>query len=163
MGETFARVTGICIEYVIAPRLPKLPTYERLIPTVDNAIIKPSDDFEFHAWPLFILTDEEIERFALPYAHKLWVYGYISYVDFLNFPHEHRFCRRWDPTSIFGSPTGFVSSSSMPKESQPLTRPKPPAATQCELMEHQHHHFDECRDAKQKRANASEYLRCFFG
>jgi hypothetical protein len=116
MGETFARVTGVCLEYIIAPRLPKVPTYERIIQVPSNSIIKPGEDYEFQAWPLFIVTDEEIERFAIPYVHRLWVYGYIHYLDFLNFPHEHCFCRRWDAISVMGSPVGFVSTSDAPRE-----------------------------------------------
>ena len=49
-------------------------------------------------------------------ACHLWVYGYISYFDFMNTPHEHRFCQRWVSTSVFGSPTGFVADFDFPKE-----------------------------------------------
>jgi hypothetical protein len=39
-GETNAFVTGICIAYVVAARLPKMPTYEPILPIPADTIVE---------------------------------------------------------------------------------------------------------------------------
>jgi hypothetical protein len=116
IGETNAHIAGICFEYFVGHRLPPLPTYQRILPFTET-VIKANHEWQFCPVNFFIMLNAEQDRaLDLVLASHLWVYGYISYLDFMNTPHEHRFCQRWLTTSILGSPTGFVPEFYIPRE-----------------------------------------------
>jgi hypothetical protein len=116
IGETNARIVGICFEYFVGGRLPKQPTYKHLIPYTETAI-KADGIFVFRPANFHIvLSPVEDQALDLILANHFWLYGYLSYVDFMNTPHEYRFCQRWITTSILGSPTGFFPEFYIAKE-----------------------------------------------
>jgi hypothetical protein len=115
-GETTALVTGFCIEHIVGESLPPVPRYETVVPMSAATIIKAGGTYGLKLRNFFImLTPSEIDGIQNRSEH-LWVYGYISFLDFLNLRHEHRFCQRWEARSILGGHTGFVFESDAPPD-----------------------------------------------
>jgi hypothetical protein len=118
IGETAAFLTSFCMQNFIGPRLPQPPVYGIVIPEPAGSIIKADAFAVYNVRNFFVvLTSEQLSNMQrIETSHRLWVYGFIAFTDFLGNPHESRFCQRWQVAPIMGGPTGFVSDSETPPE-----------------------------------------------
>lgn len=119
IGKTTAIVTAECIDYFVGPRLPKVPKYTMVLPSpVDNVIeADGSMDLQITNYFIHLTAEQRNAMKTIELSHRLWVYGFIRYTDFLDKPHEYRFCRRciWSG-GIVGTGIAFVSESDTPVE-----------------------------------------------
>jgi hypothetical protein len=115
VGETPAFVTGHCIEYVVAGRLPPDPTYRTTVPDAAGTMIEPNTAGNFRIADASIkLTQEQIRDLQKNKKNKLWIYGFLAFTDFMDQPHERRFCLRWSHHP--DGPTGLVPEPDAPAE-----------------------------------------------
>jgi hypothetical protein len=109
VGETPAFVTGHCLDCVVAGRLPPDPSYRTAVADAVGTMIEPNRTFRITLMPEPPRDQQKNKK-----THQMWIYGFISFTDFLDQPHERRFCLRWSRNS--GGPTGFVPESDVPPE-----------------------------------------------
>jgi hypothetical protein len=102
-GTTFAIPKVQALEIICAELLPETLIYQNRISTpFPGLIIEQGMEFELVCTKRPFFSAKEIE--AIKAGKKfLWVYGYVSYEDFLYDAHERRFCNRLYTTS-----TGYV-------------------------------------------------------
>jgi hypothetical protein len=118
-GRGPAQIVSGCLEWTIAkdPReLPLPPKYQNIAPYTSNAVILQNRRIPVDAPCEIELTSDQISSLN---AHEqfLWIYGYIAYRDFLDTPHEVRFCIKWVPyREGHSGPVGFVWESETPAE-----------------------------------------------
>jgi hypothetical protein len=118
IGKTTAVLTEECIDYFVGPRLPKTPEYTLILPSpVDRAIeADGSMDLQITNYFIHLTAEQRRAMKTIELSHRLWVYGFIRYTDFLDKPHEYRFCRRCTWTGGIGGSIGFVTESDFPAE-----------------------------------------------
>jgi hypothetical protein len=116
-GRSPAQVTAGCLQWQVATtasELPLPPKYSNIAPYPSNAVFK-EDAFVRLDVPC-VIEPKPCEILALNKSEKfLWVFGYITFRDFLDGPHESRFCLKWSRQRE-GSrgPFGFVWDSDTP-------------------------------------------------
>ncbi len=100
-GRTPAIITSECLDWQICPTLPPDPLYQRIYPASTGAIVRPNDhrvidretfDVDFSEQQILDVGNDR---------SRLWVYGFVSFRDFLGQRHQTGFCARWvkgDPT-----------------------------------------------------------------
>jgi hypothetical protein len=116
IGETNAEITGICFQYWVGPRLEPLPTYDRHMPFTET-VIKAGAKWEYRPGNFFFtFTEPQNRMLDLVMFGRLWVYGYIAYLDFMGMPHERRFCQRWVTMRQQGEAFGFVPEFYIPQQ-----------------------------------------------
>jgi hypothetical protein len=118
IGKTNAFVTEECIGYFVGPRLPKTPQYTLVLPSPVDRVIEADGSMDLQIINYFIRLTAEQRRAmkTIELSYRLWVYGFIRYTDFLDKPHEYRFCRRCTWTGGIGGSIGFVTESDFPAE-----------------------------------------------
>jgi hypothetical protein len=113
-GRSPAQVTAGCLQSQVATaagELPLPPKYSNIAPYPSNAVFK-EDAFVRLDVPC-VIEPKPCEILALNKSEKfLWVFGYITFRDFLDGPHESRFCLKWSRQREGSSgPFGFVWDS----------------------------------------------------
>jgi hypothetical protein len=93
-GRTPAFEIEQAIEVAYGSLLNKQP-YRTVTTMPLNTIIESKTIYDFILRP-DILVSEENYKAAIQGKSYLWIYGYISYSDFLGNTHKFRFCRRYD-------------------------------------------------------------------
>lgn len=95
-GRTHAYPVKVALGWSIAPELPPEPAYRRTIESAPGAAFPPEVSTTLTTVPVCIEASEgEIAAMAAGEA-SLWFYGKLDYLDFLDRPHSHRFCWKWD-------------------------------------------------------------------
>jgi hypothetical protein len=95
-GRTPAILHHLFIDWDVTSRLPDEPDYNRQYPLEDH-VIEPRDSFDFFTTGDVIFDSTQIEA-ANRGPERLWVYGYLSYSDFLRNEHRIGFCAVWGET-----------------------------------------------------------------
>jgi hypothetical protein len=117
LGDTNAEITGISVNWLVTGHLNGLPADKNVL-SFTETVIKAGAEFEFAPTNFFLnFTKDEDRALDLVLATHLWVYGHISYVDFMDTRHKRRFCQRWTAGLFLGSPKGFVPEWSTAQES----------------------------------------------
>jgi hypothetical protein len=99
-GRTPAILHHLFLNWDVTSRLPDEPDYDRLYPL--EGVIEPGDTFEFRPEQYdVIFTQAQIDA-ASKGSERFWVYGYLSYADFLRNEHRIGFCAVW--TSVKDGP-----------------------------------------------------------
>jgi hypothetical protein len=118
-GRGPAQIVSGCLEWTIAKdasELPLPPKYQNIVPYTANAVILQSRRIPVDAPCEIELTSDQVASLNIC-EQFLWVYGYIAYRDFLDGPHEARFCIKWAPyREGYSGPIGFVWESETPAE-----------------------------------------------
>jgi hypothetical protein len=91
-GRTPAILLHLFIDWDVVSRLPDEPVYQRLYPL--DGVIEPGDKFEFHT-DADVIFDAAQNDAAVRGQKRFWVYGYLSYADFLRTEHRIGFCAVW--------------------------------------------------------------------
>jgi hypothetical protein len=117
-GRTAAELIGQSIEWVVASVLQDLPGYKSSFPFTPGTFVDPGKYLPTAIHNFVIeLRRDEVEDISQE-TRFLWIYGYISFKDFLGYSHEQRWCAKWQPfvTAPDGTRTsmGFVYDSSTP-------------------------------------------------
>lgn len=96
--------------------LPDEPDYSEHAFDVDQeTVIDSSAAFDLDpVRPQRLVPPEDI-RAIIGQKQHLWVYGYIQYMDFLNFPHIRRFCKQYVMGGINPDAYRFVDWTANPK------------------------------------------------
>lgn len=91
-GRTPAIITSECLDWQICPTLPPDPLYQRIYPASTGAIVRPNDhrvidretfDVDFSEQQILDVGNDR---------SRLWVYGFVSFRDFLGQRHQTGFC-----------------------------------------------------------------------
>jgi hypothetical protein len=112
-GRTPAFPTQIEIGFSVAQRLRRRPVYARKIKRPSDAIIKERD----HGTIVinFPIRITETQRSAIKDGKSsLWIYFVLSYRDFMDDPHEARFCYRWGQDPPGEGIYGFIREIGAP-------------------------------------------------
>ncbi|WP_166141438.1 hypothetical protein [Methylosinus sp. RM1] len=105
-GRTPAFLIESCVD-VNAGALPSEPVYRNVIPLPVGAVLEAHDERPLDAAALMGSRIPKQARTAIAEGKTfLWVYGYISYRDFLGGTHVARFCKRFRPQTP-GSKEGW--------------------------------------------------------
>jgi hypothetical protein len=119
-GRSPAQMVACCLEWTVAKSatdLPIAPQYKNVAPYSDSAVFLQNSRIPVDAPCQIVLTDEQATAINECEAF-LWIFGFLSYRDFVGQPHEARFCIKWNPdregktTGAFG----FVWDSETPAE-----------------------------------------------
>jgi hypothetical protein len=118
-GRSPAQVTAGCLEWKVAAspsELPLPPKYRNIAPYPSNAVFK--EDAVVRLDVPCVIKPKACEILALNKSEKfLWVFGYITFRDFLDVAHESRFCLKWSRhRKGDNGPFGFVWDSDTPAE-----------------------------------------------
>ena len=95
-GRTPAMITGACLQRIVIDRLPRVPQYEMTTPYPGGVVIdadRSPRNYEPENYRLG-LTPEQVRTINANQS-RLWIFGFITYEDFMGNPHECRFCFRW--------------------------------------------------------------------
>lgn len=98
-------VWEVCLDLAPSPRYP-LHTQHAVPSTM---VVKPDEHFQFQRD--FRLTEEQIAQLTSGNA-RLWVYGYVDFLDFLNRTNRVGFCRvaKLGPHPLYGASGMLVAS-----------------------------------------------------
>jgi len=100
-GRTPAFPIKMMVGWKVAKSLPEEPDYFHEIMSSPTAIINPEAMFSASARIVVVeLSPEQREKLSKQTAF-IWLYVSLHYRDFLNLPHEARFC--WRKTGGFGT------------------------------------------------------------
>jgi hypothetical protein len=91
-GRTPAILDHLFLDWDVTSRLPDEPDYQRLYPL--DGVIEPGETFEFSTKTDIVFDETQIEA-ASKGGERFWVYGYLSYADFLRTEHRIGFCAVW--------------------------------------------------------------------
>ncbi len=120
LGRTAAELVTQCIEWKVVNQLPETPVYKSSFPFVPGTFVQHGNELPATIQN-FIITLQSEEVAAISKETKfLWVYGYVSFKDFLGNGHEQRWCTKWQ-AFVLGQdgvrgPMGFVYDSTTPPE-----------------------------------------------
>jgi hypothetical protein len=115
IGRTAAELVGGGITTNVHDVLPEKPTYlqfqfaaGRLLTTDNSVSIPPAE---------YVVSLDASEIASIEAQTKaLWIYGFLTYQDFLGTAHEMRFCAKWAVVNPGGDNTwGFVLDTNTPK------------------------------------------------
>jgi hypothetical protein len=118
-GRGPAQIVAGCLEWCVASspsELPLPPRYQNIFPYTANAVVIEKGRISLDVPCQINLNSNQL--LALNTSRQfLWVFGYIAYKDFLDGPHEARFCIKWAPyREGYNGPFGFVWESETPPE-----------------------------------------------
>jgi hypothetical protein len=92
IGRTSAEIIAFCIETMVSSELPQIPVYRNVQPAT------PPETVEGHGgiWTKYRFDWDRPSEQELPgigiLGNKLWLYGYIEYIDFIGHRSQQRFC-----------------------------------------------------------------------
>jgi hypothetical protein len=112
-GRTFAAIKYQSLVIVCAKSLPEAPDYKGIYPVpFAGVVIEKGEEWQLMVIdrPYFPTEDTEAIKSGKKF---LWVYGFVTYQDFLGTPHERRFCQRLYITKSGGH--GFAEDQNTPK------------------------------------------------
>ncbi len=115
VGRTAAEITSVCMDWQVCAGLPPIPQYKTILPFSPGVFIAANSILDAGPQQYFIeLTAEQIKTLNERSAY-LWIYGFVTYLDFLQRKDEARFCTKY----LFsqegpGAITGFVFDSETP-------------------------------------------------
>jgi hypothetical protein len=118
LGRTPAELIAQCVEWAVVQKLPDTPIYKANFPYVPGTFIEAGEASTATLQNYFIrLQPGEITEIADD-TKFLWVFGYLSFKDFLGKTHSTRFCAKWQPYVLQQDgalrPMGFVYDSATP-------------------------------------------------
>lgn len=100
-GPTKILIFRSRIKWEVAKKLPPEPFYGGM--SLTSLIVEDGQTHWFTNEEFITIEKEQMEAIDLGQTH-LWIYGFISYGDFLDEGHEMGFCFRWQVSP----PRGFV-------------------------------------------------------
>jgi hypothetical protein len=120
LGRTAAELVTQCIEWKVVSQLPEIPAYKTSFPFVPGTFVEYGNELPAVIQNFVItLQPDEVEAISKE-AKFLWVYGYVSFKDFLGNGHEQRWCTKWQAFALrpdgARGPLGFVYDSITPPE-----------------------------------------------
>jgi len=113
-GRTPAFPEEIGVGWSVASTLPEMPNYRHRSRLPHASVIKADEEFMADVHYGIELSDAEVEAAASGTAW-LWVYGYVSYTDFLQSRREARFCWRFANRNFDNVFYHFASDGEPPK------------------------------------------------
>ena len=108
VGRTPAFPIKLMMGWKVGSELPAEPDYFNSVNSSSAAIIKPDREFDAAARIVVELSPDDRDMLLKGTAF-IWLYASLHYRDFLNNPHEARFCWR-STTGIFGFEGSFPAS-----------------------------------------------------
>jgi hypothetical protein len=115
IGRTAAELTSGCIEANVFERLPETPVYKHIFSFVPGTLLIEDGRYQIPFNEYTVTLDSNERHAVAAEARFFWLYGFLKYQDFLGFPHEVRFCARWEAVNASGQPRGFVLDTNTPK------------------------------------------------
>jgi hypothetical protein len=118
-GRGPAQIVSGCLEWCLASdpsELPLPPRYQNIVPYTQNAVVIEKGRIPLDIPCEITLSPEQIDTLHT-WQKFLWIFGFIAFKDFLDGPHESRFCIKWQPyREGHSGPVGFVWESETPPE-----------------------------------------------
>jgi hypothetical protein len=90
-GRTSAFPTIFSIGWAVAAELPETPKYQKTVRLNHASVIKPNDSYHVDQYYGIEISEQEVAATANKTAW-LWVYGSLTYCDFLDDVHDFSFC-----------------------------------------------------------------------
>jgi hypothetical protein len=112
-GRTSAFPTIFSIGWAVAGELPETPKYQKTVRLNHASVIKPNDSYHVDQHYGIEITEQEVAATANKTAW-LWVYGSLTYWDFLDDVHDFRFCWRLAQRDPDGEMFMFASDGEPP-------------------------------------------------
>jgi hypothetical protein len=119
-GRSSAELVSQCIEWTVVEKLPEIPVYKSNFPFIPGTFVEHGHNLPATVQNFIIsLQPDEIEAISKE-TKFLWVYGYLSFKDFLGSNHDQRWCAKWqafgDNPDGTRTSLGFVYDSTTPAE-----------------------------------------------
>jgi hypothetical protein len=117
-GRTHAELISQYVEWLVAAKLPEIPVYKTELAFPPGTFVESGKNLR-DAPQDFIINIQPDEVEAIAKEEKfLWVYGYLSFNDFLGNPHQHRWCASWGAYQLPNGATahGFIYDLKTPPE-----------------------------------------------
>jgi hypothetical protein len=117
-GRTHAELISQYVEWLVAAKLPEIPIYKTELAFPPGTFVESGKNLR-DAPQDFIINIQPDEVEAIAKEEKfLWVYGYLSFNDFLGNPHQHRWCASWGAYQLPNGATahGFIYDLKTPPD-----------------------------------------------
>ena len=118
-GRSPAQIIEGCLEWTTVKNPSELllpPRYQNIAPYSANVVVIAKGRVPVDVPCQIFLTEKQMADISSG-EQSLFIFGYLSYKDFLNEPHEVRFCMKWRPfREGENAPFGFVWDSETPAE-----------------------------------------------
>jgi hypothetical protein len=117
-GRTHAELISQYVEWLVAAKLPEIPVYKTELAFPPGTFVESGKNLR-DAPQDFIINIQPDEVEAIAKEEKfLWVYGYLSFNDFLGNPHQHRWCASWGAYQLPNAATahGFIYDLKTPPD-----------------------------------------------
>jgi hypothetical protein len=117
-GRTHAELISQYVEWLVAAKLPEIPVYKTELAFPPGTFVESGKNLR-DAPQDFIINIQPDEVEAIAKEEKfLWVYGYLSFNDFLGNPHQHRWCASWGAYQLPNGATahGFIYDLKTPPD-----------------------------------------------
>jgi hypothetical protein len=93
-GRTPAFINSECIDIFIGDVLPRTPDYSRRAHDLNPILVIKGSEYHFQEPIKQESLTDSVKAEISAMRNTLWVFGYISYSDFLDYRHMLRFCAR---------------------------------------------------------------------
>jgi hypothetical protein len=100
VGRTAAFPTAFCVQGLACQNLPNAPNYTAIMDLTPGKIIRQDGSYFIEGGHITI-SDAKITAIQAGEI-KLWVFGFVSFLDFLDMSRDYRFCFSWGTDEVSG-------------------------------------------------------------